>query len=218
MQFKAVIFDLDGTLLNTLEDIADSANFVLRQFGFPEHDLKTYQYFLGEGMEKLIRKALPKDKTDEKLIAKCVSLMRKEYQRRWADKTYIYPEVPRILDFLTQHQIRMAILSNKPDDFTRRMVAKFLSLWKFDLIQGEKASRPQKPDPAAALLIAQKLGISPLEFLFIGDSEVDMKTAVAAEMFPVGVLWGFRTEGELIASGAKALIKNGDDFFTLFSS
>ena len=168
-------------------------------------------------MEKLIRKALPKEKTDEKLIAKCVSLMRKEYQRRWAYKTYIYPEVPRILNFLTQHQIRMAILSNKPDDFTRKMVAKFLSFWKFDLIQGEKASCPKKPDPTAALLIAQKLGISPLEFLFIGDSEVDMKTAVAAEMFPVGVLWGFRTEGELIASGAKALIKNGDDFFALFS-
>jgi phosphoglycolate phosphatase len=217
MKYKAVIFDLDGTLLDTLEDIADSANFVLSRFGFPQHDLQTYKYFVGEGIEKLVRRALPKEKNEENFIAKCITLMREEYSKRWTNNTQPYPEIPKILDTLTKRKIKMAILSNKPDDFTKEMVAKFLVNWQFVIIQGEKPFVHKKPDPSAALGIAKNLKLPPRTFLFLGDSEVDMKTALAAGMYPVGVLWGFRTAEELIASGAKVLIKNSADLINIIT-
>jgi phosphoglycolate phosphatase len=215
MKFEAAIFDLDGTLLDTLEDIADSANFVLSQFGFPQHDLETYKYFVGEGIEKLVRRALPIEKNEENFIGQCITLMREEYSKRWTNKTRLYPEISEILDTLTSRKIKMAILSNKPDDFTKKMVAKFLLKWQFSIIQGEKPFVPKKPDPSAALGIAKKLKLSPRTFLFLGDSEIDMRTALAAGMYPIGVLWGFRTAEELIASGAKALIKNSADLINV---
>lgn len=215
MSFQAVIFDLDGTLLDTLEDIADSANIVLTRLGFSGHDLKAYKYFVGEGLEKFVRRALPKDKFEEALVAKCIAEMREEYGKRWTNKTRPYPQVPEILNFLTAQRIKMAILSNKPDDFTKEMVAKFLPKWQFAIILGERPEMPKKPDPTAALTIAETLKIPPREFLFLGDSEVDMKTALAAAMYPVGVLWGFRTAAELTASGAKVLIKKSTDLLEI---
>jgi phosphoglycolate phosphatase len=202
MNFKAVIFDLDGTLLDTLEDIADATNSVLSRFGFPQPDREAYKYFIGEGIETLVRRALPKDKLDEPLIGQCVAIMREEYGKRWANKTHPYREIPEILDALTIRRIKMAVLSNKPDEFTKEMVTAFLPTWHFAVIQGEKLSVPKKPDPTAALGIADTLRIPPRAFLFLGDSDIDMKTALAAGMCPVGVLWGFRTAEELVASGA----------------
>ena len=215
MKYKAVIFDLDGTLLDTLEDIADSMNSVLKQFAFPEYSREVYRYFLGEGIERLVRQALPEDKREQALIMQCVTRMREEYSKRWANKTRPYPEIPELLDALTGRGIKMAILSNKPDDFTKKMVAKFFPRGKFTIIQGEKPFVPKKPDPSAALAIAKNLKIPPHTFLFLGDSEVDMKTALAAGMHPVGVLWGFRTAEELISSGAKALIQNPADLINI---
>ncbi|HPD60460.1 MAG TPA: HAD family hydrolase [Thermodesulfobacteriota bacterium] len=215
MNYQAVIFDLDGTLLDSIEDIADSANFVLSKFGFPQHDLQTYKYFVGEGIEKLVRRALPKEKNEENFIAQCIMLMREEYSKRWINKTQPYPEIPKILDTLTSRKIKLAILSNKPDDFTKEMVAKFFLKWQFSIIQGEKPLIPKKPDPSAALSIAETLKIPPHEFLFVGDSDIDMKTALAAGMLPVGVLWGFRTAEEFIAGGAKVLIRNAADLISI---
>jgi len=217
MKYKAVIFDLDGTLLDTLEDIADAANSILSRFSFPQHDLQTYKYFVGEGIKKLVQRALPQKKFEKDFIAHCVTLMQAEYSKRWANKTLVYPEVPDILDSLTHQGIKMAILSNKPDNFTKAMVAKFLLKWQFSIIQGEKSFVPKKPDPAAALVIAERLKLPPRTFLFLGDSEIDMKTALAAGMYPVGVRWGFRTAEELIASGAKVLIKNSADLINVIT-
>lgn len=211
MDYKAVIFDLDGTLLDTLEDIADSANAMLSRFGFPSHNLHTYQYFVGEGIEKLVLRALPQKKFEKDFIARCITLMREEYSKRWAAKTLLYPDVPDLLDFLTQQGFALAVLSNKPDDLTKKMAAFFLVKWRFSIIQGENPSVPKKPDPSAALAIAKKINFPPQAFLFFGDSEIDMKTALAAGMYPVGVLWGFRTAEELLASGAKMLINNAGD-------
>jgi phosphoglycolate phosphatase len=215
MHYKAVIFDLDGTLLDTLEDIADAANSVLNRFGFPQHNLQTYKYFVGEGIEKLVQRALPQKKFQDDFITHCVTLMQAEYSKRWVDNTRVYQEIPDILDSLTNQGIKMAILSNKPDNFTKEMVEKFLLKWQFSIIQGEKPFVPKKPDPSAALGIAERLKLPPRTFLFLGDSEVDMKTALAAGMYPVGVLWGFRTAEELIASGAKVLIKNSTDLINV---
>ncbi len=207
MKFKAVIFDLDGTLLDTIEDLADSMNEVLAGFGFPGHDLQVYKYFVGEGVEALVRRALPQEKLTEELVERSLKIYREEYGRRWNLKTHPYVGIPEMLDALTGQQLPLAILSNKPHDLSRLVVAKLLPRWDFKRVFGARASVPKKPDPAGALEIAQDLMISPEHFLYLGDTAIDMKTAVAAGMFPVGALWGFRTAEELSTNGAKVLIE-----------
>lgn len=215
MKYKAIIFDLDGTLLDTLEDIADSMNSVLKHLGFPKHNLNAYKYFVGEGLERLVRRVLPEDKLEEGLVAQCIGRMRDEYRKRWADKTHPYPEVPELLDALSIRGVKLAILSNKPDDFTKVIVAKFLPHWKFVSILGANDAMPKKPDPTAALTIAETLNIPPHECLFLGDSNIDMETAQAAGMYPVGALWGFRTAEELTESGAKSLVEKPTELLKL---
>lgn len=207
MNFKAIIFDLDGTLLNTIEDLTDSMNQVLGRFGFSEHDQEAYKYFVGEGVETLIRRALPADRADEATVAQCVTAMREEYGRRWDKKTRPYPGIPELLDALCQRRIPMAILSNKVQDFTQICVAKLLPKWSFQIVLGARPLVPKKPDPTAALEIAKAMNLTPAQFLYLGDTSTDMRTAVGAGMFPLGALWGFRTAGELIAHGAKALLE-----------
>lgn len=207
MRYKAVLFDLDGTLLDTIEDLSNSMNAVLNKSGFPAHDVEEYKYFIGTGLRNLVRKALPEEKRDEATIDLCLSAMREEYTKRWAEKTHPYEGIPGLLDELAGRNIKMAILSNKADEFTKLIVKKFLSKWIFEAVYGERPSMPRKPDPSAALEISELLGILPREFLYLGDSGTDMKTANAAGMYAVGALWGFRKEDELIANGAIAVIR-----------
>ena len=216
MDFKAVLFDLDGTLLDSLEDLADSMNAVLRRSGHPEHPVEAYKYFVGDGVEALARRALPEGHREAAAIVACVREMREEYGGRWDKKTRPYAGVPELLDGLARRGIKMVVLSNKPDEFTRMMVERLLSRWKFDAVRGARHDTPRKPEPSGAVKIARDLGVSPEEFLYVGDTDTDMKTAVAAGMFPVGVLWGFRGEDELRANGAKAIIENPMDLFDLW--
>jgi phosphoglycolate phosphatase len=215
MKCRGVIFDLDGTLLNTLEDIVDSMNTVLSRFGFPEHSIESYKYFIGEGIEKLVSRCLPADQRVPSEVTRCLTAMREEYGKRWSNKTHAYEGIPELLDTLTLRGIRLAILSNKPDEFTKVVVAKFLPRWNFESVLGSKPSVPKKPDPKAALEIAAALEIPSSEILFLGDSCIDMETATAANMYAVGVLWGFRTGDELRASGAKALLAKPTDLVAL---
>lgn len=208
MNYRAILFDLDGTLLDTLEDLADSMNSVLRRSGFPEHELYAYKYFVGDGMLNLVRRAVPENaRTDESLVAACLASMKEEYGRRWKEKTRPYPGVPEMLDALGQKGVKMVVLSNKPHEFTQLTVTTLLPRWKFDAVFGERPSVPRKPDPAGALEIAAAIDVRPAEFLYLGDTSTDMITANAAGMYPVGALWGFRTAEELTASGAKTLIR-----------
>ncbi|MFH0786787.1 MAG: HAD family hydrolase [Pseudomonadota bacterium] len=207
MNFEAVLFDLDGTLLDTLEDIADSMNQVLSRFGFSGHDTEAYKYFVGDGVESMVRQVLPAESLDEGLVAGCVAAMREEYGRRWDKKTRPYPEIPELLDALSQKGLPMAILSNKPQDFCQLVVAKQLPRWPFKVVLGARPTVPKKPDPTAALEIADLMHLAPGRFLYLGDTSTDMKTALAAGMFPVGALWGFRTARELTAHGAQALLE-----------
>ena len=208
MKYKAVLFDLDGTLLNTLEDLADSTNCVLQRLGFPVHASHAYKYFVGDGMMNLVRRALPEGSgNDEELAAKCLAAVKEEYARRWRDKTRPYPGVPEMLDALKQRGIKLVVLSNKPDEFTKLTVETLLSRWTFDAVLGERPSVARKPDPAGAFEIARMIGVPPGEFLYLGDTATDMCTAVSAGMYPVGALWGFRTAEELTANGAKTLIR-----------
>ncbi|MBW1952799.1 MAG: HAD family hydrolase [Deltaproteobacteria bacterium] len=215
MAYKAVMFDLDGTLLDTLQDLADSMNSVLDHFGFPIHQVEAYKYFVGGGMENLARRALPEDQRDEATVAKCFAALMADYNQRWTKHTHPYPGVPELLDALTTAGLRMAILSNKPDDFSKKCVARVLPGWHFEKVVGVRPGGPIKPDPAAALEIASDLGLPPAEFLYLGDTGTDMQTAAAAGMFPVGALWGFRTAEELTRSGARVLIARPTDLLEL---
>jgi len=207
MSFHAVLFDLDGTLLDTLDDLADSTNLALRRLGLPEQPVEAYKQFIGDGIDNLVRRAVPASRRDSATLAECVNLTREHYAARWAEKTRPYDGIPALLDALTTRGIRMAVFSNKPDEFTQLCVARLLAGWRFAVVLGAGPTLPKKPDPAGARLIAERLQLEPAEIVYVGDTATDMQTAVAAGMFPAGALWGFRTAEELLAHGARMLIQ-----------
>jgi len=204
--FKAVLFDLDGTLLYTLKDVADAMNKALVHFGYPEHPVDAYKYFIGESVETEARRALPESARDPEFVRKVAVYSEEIYDKCWGDNTHPYPGIPELLTELQRRGLSLVILSNKNDRFTKVMVEKNLSQWQFKIVQGALPDVPLKPDPAMALQIAKKLRIPPEQFLYLGDTNTDMQTAVSAGMFPVGCIWGYRTPDELLESGAKALI------------
>jgi len=206
VNYRAVIFDLDGTLLDSLEDLADSMNAVLARQSFPVHAVEKYRYFVGDGIAKLVRRVLPETQRDAAMVARNIQWMSAEYEQRWDKKTRPYAGIVEMLGELTEIGLRMAVLSNKPDAFTKIMVPALLPGWNFTPILGARPGVPVKPDPQAALEIAAQLAISPAETLYLGDTATDMLTANAAGMLAVGVAWGFRTVEELQQSGAKQII------------
>ena len=208
MKFKAVLFDLDGTLLDTIGDLTDCMNIALNHLGFPGQDEESCKVFVGDGIEMFAYRALPESKRDQATVAECVALMRQEYIKRWANKTRPYDGIPQLLDGLTSRNFEMAILSNKPHDSTKEMVATLLSEWRFHPVAGAKPSMPKKPDPTPANHISHELGIPPEQFLYLGDTGTDMKTAQASGMFAVGALWGFRAAEELKHAGAEVLVRH----------
>ena len=216
MKFKAVLFDLDGTLLDTLQDLADSMNSVLRRFSFASHPLEAYKYFVGDGMATLVRRTLPEpQRNQEATVATCLTSMKETYRERWRVQTHPYPGIPELLDQLSAREIKISVLSNKPDDFTRLMVKELLPRWHFECVFGERPNVPRKPDPIAALEIAERSRVSPEAFAYLGDTATDMITARAAGMYAVGVLWGFRSAEELTGNGADTLISNPADLLAL---
>ena len=211
MKYRAVLFDLDGTLLNTLQDVADAVNRGLAILGLPQHAIENYKTLIGEGRDVLVRRALPADHRDDATALQLLNLVNAEYAVHWADNTRPYPGIPELLDNLTKKGIKITVLSNKADDLTNLCVTKLLSRWRFTLVAGARPSVPNKPDPTAALQIARQLDISPAEFLYLGDSDIDMKTANNAGMFAIGAGWGFRSEQELIGAGAKVVIQKPEE-------
>ena len=209
MRKKAILFDMDGTLLDTLEDLADSMNAVLSSRGYPAHPLASYRYFVGDGVGELVRRALPAGvASDEKVVRACTEGMRVEYDRRWHDKTRLYDGIAELLDALVGAGVRLTVLSNKPDPFVQVILQHFFAAWQFAAALGARPSVPRKPDPAAALEIGRLLGVTPADFLYLGDTNTDMQTARSAGMVPVGALWGFRTKQELLEAGAVAVVSH----------
>jgi len=206
MKYRAVIFDLDGTLLDTLQDLAHAVNKSLEILGYPPHPVEAIKYFIGDGREALALRALPENHRDENTFKKMIELINLEYEKCWEDHTAPYPGIPELLDDLVQRDVKLAILSNKPQDFTSKAVSKLLSRWRFKVVLGAIPAIPRKPDPAGAVLIARELKIDPSAFIYLGDSDIDMKTARAAGMYAAGALWGFRTREELEAAGAQRLV------------
>lgn len=206
MKYEGVIFDLDGTLLDTLDDLADSMNAVLQQLNFPVHPTEKYRYFVGDGMRQLARRVLPAESINDELLESTIRLMSDEYNKHWNVKTQPYHGMEELLDQLTETGIKLAVLSNKPDPFTKMMVPALLPRCSFYPVLGARAGVPVKPDPQSALEIAGIWGISPDKILYVGDTATDMMTANAAGMSAVGAAWGFRTVEELLKAGARAII------------
>ncbi len=215
MKYKAVIFDLDGTLLDTLEDLADSMNAVLKRWNCPTHGLDKYRVFVGDGIHNLARRVLPEAGRNKETIDRCVEQMRVEYNRRWDKKTRPYAGIAEMLDAIAERGVKMAVLSNKPHDFTKLCVEKLLDKWRFNAVLGIGDSTPAKPDITGAMQVVKQLGVRPGEVLYLGDTDTDMQTAVAAGFFPVGAVWGFRTAEELTEHGAKALAEKPADVLKL---
>jgi phosphoglycolate phosphatase len=207
MTYTAILFDLDGTLLDTLEDLADSMNVVLESRGMPLHALDAYRYFVGNGMEVFVQRCMPKAILPDKTLVKDIETqMRAEYARRLNNKTHLYDGIAQMLDELQRRKVRLSVLSNKPHDAVLGVMEHYFGAWKFDAIYGDRPGIPTKPDPGSALQIAREMKLLPSDFLYLGDTSTDMETAVAAGMYPVGVTWGFRTAEEIRKAGARSLI------------
>jgi len=215
MRYEGIIFDLDGTLVDSLQDIAYSMNQVLLKHDLPQYDLATYRYFIGEGIKNLVRKALSEAQRNEKAVAKFLEEMVEEYSKHCLDQTLPYEGIEQMLDALTDRKLKLAILSNKVDKLTQLIASKLLAQWEFVEIMGSREDIPRKPDPTAALLISKKLEVSPEKIIFVGDTGIDMETAKEAGMYAVGVSWGYRDVEKLIDNGSDQIITNPMDLINI---
>lgn len=212
MAIQAVLFDLDGTLLNTLEDIADSMNRALSDHKLPQHPIDAYRYFVGDGVRELAMRAAG-------FNAQAAPAVLKTYQAYYAagcrDKTRPYGGVPDMLAALNRLDLPICVLSNKPHKDTLNVTAHYFPKIDFAIVRGQQEGVPVKPDPAGANSIAKYLNLSPERFLYVGDTAVDMDCARSAGMVPVGALWGFRPREELEAHQARYLIEQPGELLGL---
>ena len=212
--YKGIIFDLDGTLLDTIEDLRDSVNDVMKIYRWKEHDTKACKQMVGNGFRKLITRALPEDKQKNELfIDEAVNQFSKAYQKRYLNKTIPYEGILKLLESLEEKGIKIAVNSNKRGDYTSALVNKYFSQFPWGAVYGEREREgiPKKPDPSAALEIANHMNLPAEEVLYIGDSKTDMETGTAAKMHTVGVLWGFRDREELESNGAEKVAEKPQD-------
>lgn len=214
MKYRAIIFDLDGTLLDSIAGIADAANFLLEKNGYPVFDQDEYKRFVGDGLEKLVYWMLPSEERNN--INRFVKEYRQIYKDRWRKKTRVYKGIRELLDFLSRHHIKKGVLSNKADEYVKIMVKELLPDRTFDAVRGERPGIPRKPDPRAALEISDLFSVDPRDIVFVGDSGIDMETARNAGMVPVGVAWGLRERKELIDHGASRVIDHPLDLLDFF--
>lgn len=210
-KFSAVIFDLDGTLVDSIQDIADSMNRTLTHFGYKTYRYDEYKYFVGNGLMNLVAKCLPEDKRTESHIEEVLFVMMSKYRKNSVNKTVLYPGIPELLDHLSEKNYKMAVLSNKADVLTQDIAMQLLYKWNFEIILGASDFFPRKPNPQSALFIAEELHVQPENILYLGDTDTDMKTANAAGMYAVGVSWGFRERKELEENGAKLIIDKPEE-------
>lgn len=209
----AVIFDLDGTLLHTLADLRDSTNFALAEAGFPTRTTEEIRRFVGNGIGKLIRRALPPD-VPEEVYASVYAAMTAHYAKHCEDSTAPYPGILSLLRALQARGIRMAVVSNKVDSAVKALCARhFEGLIPANYAIGERSDVRRKPAPDSVFTAMRALGVTPEETIYVGDSEVDVQTAVNAGLPCLSALWGFRSEEELLAAGATRLMKMPDEVY-----
>lgn len=215
MTIQAVVFDLDGTLLNTLADIADAVNTVLNDLDCPTYPVDAYAAMISDGLVRLLERALPTERQDAETIQRGVTAFDEVYLRQANAHTTLYDGISELLDELTRRRLPRTILSNKPHELTLDSVAACLGQWEFHTVFGQRADVPRKPDPGGAFEIARLLNVSPTKCLYLGDTAVDMQTAIAAGMLPVGAAWGYRPAEELRSAGAARVVQHPSDVLEL---
>ena len=199
---KAVIFDLDGTLVNSIYDLADGVNFALDKNGYPTHPEESYLIFVGNGIKKLIERALG-DKATEQTVAKVRADFETYYRDHCCDRTRAYEGIAELLDTFKKNGVKLAVCSNKAQKFTEYIVNTIFGENTFDFVYGQRPELLMKPAPDCIFFVAENLGVTIEECIYIGDSNVDIMAGNNAGVDTLGVTWGFRTEQELRETGAK---------------
>lgn len=213
-KYKGIIFDLDGTLLDTIDDLGDSMNEVLKTYNHPIFTMEEYKMKIGGGFKGLALNSFPED-TDLDTIEEAILLFSEIYDSRYLNKTQPYKDIDYILDELKKIGIKIGINSNKRDSYTNDLADKFFKRISFVAVYGEREWIPKKPDPTSALEIIQLMGLKAEEVLYVGDSMVDIMTANNAGIESVGVLWGFRDYEELSKYGATYIVSDPKEILTI---
>ncbi len=213
---KAVIFDLDGTLVNSLADLCDSTNFALRKHGLETHPLEEFKYLVGDGMKKLIERAIG-DNVDEESYNKVFNDFMSNYREHYLDKTKPYDDIERVLLELKSLGLKFAVVSNKADDMAKILTKKLFGDIFVEVV-GKRENYPLKPDPTLTLEVISNMECEPKECIFVGDSGMDMANAKNANCVALGVLWGFRKRQELIDNGAEYLAQNPQEMLNIIKS
>ena len=204
MAYRAAVFDLDGTLLNTLADLADSGNELLASYGMAPHPEPAFRYFVGNGSRKLMERILPGKSPEQ--IDEALARYKAIYEKHLTAKTTPYAGISETLSALKARGVRMAVCTNKHISAAEALIRKYFPADTFDAFEGDRPGVPRKPDPAHVRIVLEKMGVMPEETVYLGDSGEDMQTAVNAGTLPVGVLWGFREKDELMENGAQILL------------
>ncbi|MCQ2441466.1 MAG: HAD-IIIA family hydrolase [Clostridia bacterium] len=214
---KAVLFDLDGTLADSLLDLATSADYALGNLGYKGHTLKEYQYFVGNGIPKLIERSLPENARDTQTVQKCLQIFMPYYKEHCDDKTYAYDGMPELVASLKKLGYKTAVITNKAQEMAEKVVLRLIGD-SFDIVCGKREGYPAKPDPKLTLEVMSELGVKPEECVFVGDSQTDMATAINSGALPIGVLWGYRTKSEIEKSGAKFIVSNAEEIIQILNN
>ena len=202
MKFKGIIFDLDGTVADTGDDLSTGINLMLESFGFERKSREEILKHINFGAKEFVRGCLP----DEKVLDEALIRYKRFYAEHYLEKTYLYDGIAELVEFLYKNNIKLCVLSNKHEDMTKRIVSELFKNNYFVEVLGGSERFPHKPEPDSALYLAGQMGLEPREILYVGDSDVDMKTAINAGMFPLGVTWGYRTENVIAEAGAKKIV------------
>ncbi len=212
---KLVIFDLDGTLLNTIEDLGNAANYALSQNGYPTHSLASYPFFVGNGVRNLIRKALPDDMRTDSIIESSLKDFKEYYNEHNTDCTKPYDGIEELLRNLQDNGVKIAVASNKYQQATEKIIAHYFGDIDFVAVYGQREGVNVKPDPSVVFSILSDAKVPKSEVLYVGDSGVDMETARRACVDSVGVTWGFRSEKELNEYHADMIVNKASDIFDI---
>lgn len=214
-KMKAVIFDLDGTLADTVGDLSTAMNSMLAHYGYPQQDEPGILKHINNGAYEFVKGCLPEDKRSDEEVRAAREIYSGYYAESYCDKTYAYDGMKEMCAELKRRELKLAVLSNKQDSFAKIIIEKLFS-GIFDIVMGGQPDNfPLKPDPAAAIFIAGRFNAYPRECLYVGDSDVDMKTSVKAGMNAVGVSWGYRSEEILVRAGAEHIIRSAEGLLAL---
>lgn len=215
---KLAIFDLDGTLLNTIEDLGYAANHALQAHGYPTHSIASYPFFVGNGVRRLIERVLPEDARTEATIDRLLVTFKEYYNDHNTDYTKPYEGIPELLSLLSSRGVAIAVASNKYQAATEKLISHFFPTLSFIAVEGQKEGVPVKPDPSIVFEILAKAKTPKANTIYIGDSGVDMETARRACVDSVGVTWGFRPEKELVENHADTIVNSPGDIEKLVFS